>query len=303
MTIMTEDGGYIVGIGGSMILYSLYSTVKIKIKNSCLNLRDALLFFRTGECTHKRIKKTLEQLLTIKNELMGINCADAVYNCDNLTETAPWKDNIQTVTSIRAEQTIRPISMAGWFNDSCAVSYLDVSNIDTSRTTDLTCTFYKCGYSNKVFTVVGFEKWDTSNVTQMVGTFCGAGYNATYFTMDGINQWDVSNVKSFEAFLASSGYCSVSWMMDLSGWKPTSATSFNQMFAHAGRMVKERFILTGLETWDVSSVTNFNMCFYYLGHPVDYTLDVSMWNVGTVSKKTNIIAYAGGTILLPAKLK
>lgn len=96
MTIMTEDGGYIVGIGGSMILYSLYSTVKIKIENSCLILRDALLFLRTGECTHERIKKTLNQLLTIKSELMGINCEEAVYNCDNLTETAPWKDNISS---------------------------------------------------------------------------------------------------------------------------------------------------------------------------------------------------------------
>ena len=162
-----------------------------------------------------------------------------------------------------------------------------------------------CGYNKNVttFTVVGFEKWDTSKVTSMVGTFCGAGYYSTYFTLNGLKEWDVSSVQSFEAFLASSGYCSKSWMMDLAGWKPTSATSFNQMFAHAGQSVKERFILTGLETWDVSSVTNFNRCFYSMGKPVKYNLDVSMWNVGTVSNKKEIVTAAGGTILLPAKLK
>lgn len=102
MTIMTEDGEMVVGVGGSMMLHSLYSTAKYRIKFSRLKVGAALEFLQTGECTHNKIKKTLDQLKVVKAELSELEPDAAIYDLNNRAEEAPWKGNISdTVCSCK----------------------------------------------------------------------------------------------------------------------------------------------------------------------------------------------------------
>ena len=91
MTIITEDGEYIIGVGGSVVLYSLFSTVKIRL--NC-EVDYALDFIKTGECKVSNIKKALEQMKIIQMELREITPREAVYNYENIEEEAPWNNNI-----------------------------------------------------------------------------------------------------------------------------------------------------------------------------------------------------------------
>lgn len=94
MTIMTDDGKMAVGVGGSAILFSLYSTAKVRIKMSGLRVSSALDFLRTGECDKRKLTKTLNQLKIVKAEMSAITPDEAVYDCNNRSEKAPWENNI-----------------------------------------------------------------------------------------------------------------------------------------------------------------------------------------------------------------
>ena len=94
MTIMTEDGNKIVGVGSSMILHSLYSTSKIRVKMSSLRVGVALGFLKTGECKKNKVEKAVEQLKLIKAELLEHEPTEAVYDYRDLTVEVPWKNNI-----------------------------------------------------------------------------------------------------------------------------------------------------------------------------------------------------------------
>lgn len=94
MTIMTEDGEMIVGVGGSNMLYSMYSTVKCQIRFSTFKLGLALKFLQTGECSRSKVSETLRQLMIVKEELSGLQPNKVVYNCDDMSEKAPWSGNI-----------------------------------------------------------------------------------------------------------------------------------------------------------------------------------------------------------------
>lgn len=100
MTIISEDGKVIVSVGGSMILYSLYLTAKLKIKMSRFKVGVALDFLKTGECKAKKVEKALDQLGIIKAELGKVNPENAVFDWRNPNKEAPWENNIsRTVTS------------------------------------------------------------------------------------------------------------------------------------------------------------------------------------------------------------
>lgn len=94
MTIMSESGSMIVSTGGSAILFALYSTAKVRIRMSGLRVGQALEFLKTGECDKKKVKKTLDQLRTVKSELMELEPEQFVYDCTDLKNEAPWKNNI-----------------------------------------------------------------------------------------------------------------------------------------------------------------------------------------------------------------
>lgn len=94
MTIMSEDGEVIVGIGGSTILHATYSTAICRINFAKIKIRDALDFLKTGTCARNRVKKTLEQMKIIKAEFIGLAPNEAVFDCDNVNVEVPWKGNI-----------------------------------------------------------------------------------------------------------------------------------------------------------------------------------------------------------------
>lgn len=96
MTIISEDGEVVVSVGGAMIMHSLYSTAKVRIRMSGLKVGAALDFLRTGECKKEKIRKALCQMEVIKVALSEINPEDAIYDCNDLKKEASWKGNISS---------------------------------------------------------------------------------------------------------------------------------------------------------------------------------------------------------------
>lgn len=114
--------------------------------------------------------------------------------------SVPWNTYKTDITSVIVENMISPVSTAYWFYGLNNCSYLDVENLNTSMTLDMSYTFYKTGYDVSSFNIIGLDSWNVSSVTKMSYMFDSAGYSATY-TLD-LSGWNVSSVTSYSNFNA-----------------------------------------------------------------------------------------------------
>ena len=247
-----------------------------------------------------------------------------------LNETYPniVKDNVGTFTSVEqdamvytyyvpnatkpsnydiyvlADDTIyTPKNSKGLFGDMSALTTVDTTNMDVSRTENMYTMFYNCTQ----LTSIDVSKWNTENVTNM-GWIFGKCSNLTSLDVSG---WDVSNVTTMAAAFREAGSltaldvsdwnvgkvtdmkgmfdsCQKLSYVDVSGWDVSNVTSMDTMFYSCAN-------IKGLEVggWDVSNVTTmyfmFNRCSSIT------SLDVDSWNVGSVTTMSNM--FAGCTAL------
>lgn len=97
MNIITDDRKKMVDIGGSDILYALYSTAYIRIednKKTCVE--KALDFLETGSCA-KGLLETAKQVNLIRDMLSQVSPDKMVYDKNDIKKKAPWGNNISPV--------------------------------------------------------------------------------------------------------------------------------------------------------------------------------------------------------------
>ncbi len=101
---------------------------------------------------------------------------------------APWKSEaVKTVTVV--DRGIQPQSTARWFESAgstISITSIDVSKLDTSKTTDMMGMFYECAGLSSVGDI---SQWDTSNVTNMYYMF----YDCDILSLD-CSGWNVDKV-------------------------------------------------------------------------------------------------------------
>ena len=158
---------------------------------------------------------------TVSSVYTGID--ETVYSLDysgnysDWTTDCPWFDVRKSIKSVHVVDSIKPVSIGLWFFQFMNCSYVDVSNIDTSRCVSMYYTFSSLGGHGDL-TLIGLDKWDTSNVKRLDAVFNGVQLRE----IPGISNWDTSSVTSFvDAFYN----CFALERLDISGWSDESISS------------------------------------------------------------------------------
>ncbi|MBR4915353.1 MAG: hypothetical protein IKZ42_08755 [Clostridiales bacterium] len=99
MLIQSKDSERVIDIGSTDILFSLYSTIMIRLKKSHSELSEAISFFQTGECKCDNAIECARQINLIRDKLSQINPNDAIYDMNDLSKEAPWKGKMSRVVT------------------------------------------------------------------------------------------------------------------------------------------------------------------------------------------------------------
>ena len=144
---------------------------------------------------------------------------------------------------------------------------LDLSNLDTSRVTDMWTMFKGCSG----LTSLDLSNWDTSKVTDMTGMFSGC----SGLTSLDVSKWNTSQVTSMQSMFNS---CNGLTSLDLSNWNTSKVGSMWAMFENCSSLTS-----LNLSNWDTSKVTDMKEMFNYCTSLT--SLDLSNWDL---SKVTNM---------------
>ena len=147
-------------------------------------------------------------------------------------DDCPWFDIAGNVKSVKAVDTIRPKSMAWWFNQFTTCVSFDLGNVDTSECTSLERLFSSCG-SVETANLQGLEKWNTGKVKFLDACFDGM-YKLT--EIPGISGWSTESVISFSSAFFN---CTGLQHLDMSHWSNQSCKPGPQSwgyvpFGHSG---------------------------------------------------------------------
>ena len=147
---------------------------------------------------------------------------------------------------------------------------LDVSNLDTSKVTDMGRMFYNCWS----LTSLDVSGWDTSNVTAMSNMFC----NCHLLTSIDVSNFDTSKVTDMGLMF---GCCYNLPLLDVSGWDTSKVTAMSNTFWKCQS-------LTSLDVsgWDTSKVTAMGSMFDKCTSLT--TLDVSNFDMTKVTNTSNM---------------
>jgi surface protein len=159
----------------------------------------------------------------------------------------------------------------------------DISTWDVSNVTEMSRMFHRAYWFNQ-----DLSAWDVSNVTHMDDMFNRSNFNqdignwdvsnvidmtamfyqATSFNQD-LSAWDVGNVKAMIAMFDKS-----SFNQDIGNWDVSNVTDMSYMFNEALSFNQD------ISTWDVSNLTNMANMFY---NAASFNQDLSTWDVSKVN--------------------
>ncbi len=181
------------------------------------------------------------------------------------------------------------------FADYSNVSYIDLTDFDTSNVVNMTGLFSNSGTNVSSFQIIGLKYFDTTNVTNMSLMFNSTGSSATTWSIGDLSNWNVSNVNSMSNMFASSGSSATNWSIgNIGRWDVSKVRSFYFMFSGAAYNAS-RFDLGNLNNWNVSSATAMGSMFHNAGYKAKYWNigDLSNWDTSNVTSMSFIFAAAG----------
>lgn len=94
MTIISDDGKYIVSVGSSTIWWALYSTIRRWVEGYPERYQGVDKLFQEFACTSEAALEVAVELDGIRSELSRIKPDKAVYDINHLEVSPPWKNNI-----------------------------------------------------------------------------------------------------------------------------------------------------------------------------------------------------------------
>jgi surface protein len=184
-----------------------------------------------------------------------------------------------------------PKNSMGLFRGMSALTTVDTSNMDVSRTENMYTMFYNCTQLTSIdvskwntenvtnmgwmfgecsnLTSLDVSGWDVSNVTTMAYTFKGAGSLTALYVSD----WNVGKVTDMEGMFES---CQKLSYVDVSGWDVSNVTNMYIMFQKCYALTE-----VDVSSWDVSRVTDMGFMFFKC--LAFTTLDLSGWNTSNVT--------------------
>lgn len=194
-------------------------------------------------------------------------------------EPLPWSDYTDQITKVEITSKIVPEYTAYWFMDCYNVTSLDLSNLNTSKVTDMTNMFSGCGISS-----LDLSGFDTGSVTSMDSMFTGCGQLSSI----DLSNFDTRNVTTMEFMF---NRCTSLTSLSLSSFNTNKVTRMIGMFSDCRGLTS-----LDLRSFDTSNVTDMIEMFY--GCSGLTSLNLSSFNTSKVtSMRTMFYGCSGLTSL------
>ena len=200
--------------------------------------------------------------LPVEGSVFEGKTATAVYaNIENTKSTPPWKGIARKIERVAVvDGGIAPQTMYAWFFECSNLLSVNLSRLDTSKTTSLGYAFSRC----KSLTDLDLSALDTSSVRSFADVF----QDCSSLRSVNLAGWDTSSGKDFRQMFYR---CASLEEIDISSFKTSASTSFEQMFSGCSSLRS-----LDLSHFDTGSATTFASMFYNCASLA--TLDVLMFD-------------------------
>lgn len=200
--------------------------------------------------------------LPVEGSVFEGKTATAVYaNIQNTKSTPPWKGIASKIKRVAVvDDGIAPQTMYAWFFECNNLLSVNLSKLDTSKTTSLGYAFSRC----KSLTALDLSALDTSSVRSFADVF----QDCSSLRSVNLAGWDTSSGKDFRQMFYR---CASLEEIDISSFKTSASTSFEQMFYGCSSLRS-----LDLSHFDTGSATTFASMFYNCASLA--TLDVSTFD-------------------------
>ena len=201
-------------------------------------------------------------------------------------------DNGYDVYLLANDEIYTPADSTELFQGMTALTTLDTTNMNTSRTEIFSSFLKDC---NSLTTVIGVENWDTAKATMMDQVFNNC------FVLDNLDlrNWDVTNVTNMKNMFR---YCQALKNFDASTWYLPNVGDMAQMFLNCKSLEElsinswglgkawrlyatfascESLRTVDVADWDTTSITDMTGAFQFCPNLV--SVDVSKWDVSNVT--------------------
>ena len=200
--------------------------------------------------------------LPVEESVFEGKTATAVYaNIENTKSTPPWKGVASKIKRVEVvDDGIAPQTMYAWFFECNNLLSVNLSRLDTSKTTSLGYAFSRC----KSLTDLDLSALDTSSVRSFADVF----QDCSSLRSVNLARWDTSSGKDFSQMFYR---CASLEEIDISSFKTSASTSFKEMFYGCSSLRS-----LDLSRFDTSAATTFASMFYNCASLA--TLDVSTFD-------------------------
>lgn len=200
--------------------------------------------------------------LPVEGSVFEGKTATAVYaNIENTKSTPPWKGIARKIERVAVvDGGIAPQTMYAWFFECNNLLSVNLSRLDTSKTTSLGYAFSRC----KSLTDLDLSALDTSSVRSFADVF----QDCSSLRSVNLAGWDTSSGKDFRKMFYR---CASLEEIDISSFKTSASTSFEQMFYGCSSLRS-----LDLSRFDTSAATTFASMFCNCASLA--TLDVSTFD-------------------------
>ena len=200
--------------------------------------------------------------LPVEGSVFEGKTATAVYaNIQDTKSTPPWKGVASKIKRVAVvDGGIAPQTMYAWFFECNNLLSVNLSRLDTSKTTSLGYAFSRC----KSLTALDLSALDTSSVRSFADVF----QDCSSLRSVNLAGWDTSSGKDFRQMFYR---CASLEEIDISSFKTSASTSFEQMFYGCSSLRS-----LDLSHFDTGSATTFASMFYNCASLA--TLDVSTFD-------------------------
>lgn len=200
--------------------------------------------------------------LPVEESVFEGKTATAVYaNIENTKSTPPWKGIARKIERVAVvDEGVAPQTMYAWFFECNNLLSVNLSRLDTSKTTSLGYAFSRC----KSLTALDLSALDTSSVRSFADVF----QDCSSLRSVKLAGWDTSSGKDFRQMFYQ---CASLEEIGISSFKTSASTSFEQMFYGCSSLRS-----LDLSHFDTGSATTFASMFYNCASLA--TLDVSMFD-------------------------
>ena len=210
--------------------------------------------------------------LPVEGSVFEGKTATAVYaNIQNTKSTPPWKGVASKIKRVAVvDGGIAPQTMYAWFFECNNLLSVNLSRLDTSKTTSLGYAFSRC----KSLTEIDLSALDTSSVRSFADVF----QDCSSLRSVNLAGWDTSSGKDFRQMFYR---CASLEEIDISSFKTSASTSFEQMFYGCSSLRS-----LDLSHFDTGSATTFASMFYNCASLA--TLDLSSFDTSNVETMADL---------------